>query len=122
MVNVSAFVNYASRARANPTSCLAQESQRLLMWPSVPVRSFVTSYTILPFTPKNARLLVAGAEGREAELARLQTAAVDVHALLAVLIGDREHVVAAVEVVLHQAAALLVRVQNVHLGRVQAED
>ena len=39
-----------------------------------------------------------------------------------VLIGDREHVVAAVEVVLHQAAALLVRVQNVHLGRVQAED
>ena len=74
------------------------------------------------FHPQNARLLVAGAEGREAELARLQTAAVDVHALLAVLIGDREHVVAAVEVVLHQAAALLVRVQNVHLGRVQAED
>lgn len=67
-------------------------------------------------------VLVTGTAGTEAELARLQTAAIDVHALMTVLVGDGEHVVAAVENVLHQTAALLVGVQNVHLGRVQAED
>ena len=67
-------------------------------------------------------LLVAGTAGTEAEIARLEAAPMNVHALLTVLVGDGEHVVAAVEDVLHQTAALLVGVQNVHLGRVQAED
>lgn len=68
MVNVSAFVNYASCARTTPTSCLAQESQRLLMWPSVPVRSFVTSYTILPLTPKTRTHSSQGLKGAKQNL------------------------------------------------------
>lgn len=68
MVNVSAFVNYASRANPSPTSCLAQESQRLLMWPSVPVRSFVTSYTILPLTPKTHAYSSQGLKGAKQNL------------------------------------------------------
>ena len=68
------------------------------------------------------RSLVARAAGGETEVARLKAAAVDVHALLTILIGDSEHVVAAVEIVFHQATDLLICVQNMHLRRVQAED
>lgn len=66
--------------------------------------------------------LAAGAEGEEAPLARLAAAGLDGHALRARVVADREVVVEAVEDVLDAAAALSVRVEDVHLGRVQTED
>ena len=64
----------------------------------------------------------AGTAGKEAPLSRLAAGGLDGHALCARVVGDREVVVEAVEDVLHATAALAVRIENVHLGRVQTED
>ena len=66
--------------------------------------------------------LAAGAEGEEAPLSRLAAGGLDGHALRSRVVGDGEVVVEAVEDVLHAAAALSVRVEDVHLGSVQTED